>query len=91
MILLEGISVSTGEAVLVRVPLPLQEQPEGEIDGTNKIFASSEIIAEGTIELYLNGLLLMPSHYSHSGQSEVTLDEAPMAGDELLIRYYKVI
>lgn len=67
-----------------------EERPAGMIDGSNKIFEASEEMVEATVEVFLNGLKLMREHFLVSGRT-ITLSEAPIAGDDLIVKYIKKV
>jgi len=61
----------------------------GVVDGSNTSFELQDTVLEGTVRIFLNGLLLEPgagNDYTISG-SDVTFTVAPEAGDIILASY----
>lgn len=91
---LQFVKIVDGRPQRVIVPiaeLVREERPAGMIDGSNKIFEASEEMVEATVEVYLNGLkLVRGEHFAVSGKT-LTLGEAPIAGDDLIVKYIKKV
>ncbi len=67
------------------------ETPTGSIDGTNTTFTLAFTPTAGSTRLFLNGLRQKPgagNSYTQVGTT-ITLSEAPQAGDELLVDYFR--
>lgn len=71
-------------------PLFIKETPSGAIDGSNAAFALSQSPASaGAVSLFLDGVYLVQGlHYSISDVN-VTLTDAPQAGQNLQAEYTK--
>lgn len=66
------------------------EVPAGALNNTNTVFTLAYPYAASSTRLFLNGLRMkLGSAYSESGVQQITLSEAPHAGDELIIDYTK--
>ena len=67
---------------------PVHEELTGEIDGENKIFATTLNYKIGSTEVFINGLKQkLGTHYTESGDKEITFIDANEFEDELLINY----
>lgn len=62
------------------------EVPTGSIDGSNAEFTLSETPDPGSVNVYLNGILQTSSAYIVNGDV-VTLNQAPLDGDYIIIDY----
>lgn len=87
------VKIENGRPQRVIVPiaeLMREEKPAGAIDGSNKVFEASEEMVEASVDVFLNGLKLMREHFLVSGRT-ITLSEAPIAGDDLIVKYIKEV
>jgi len=69
----------------------MNETPSGDINGTNTTFTLANTPVEGTVEVYLNGILQAPGSgkdYTISGNT-ITFTQAPETGDVILVSYVK--
>ncbi len=91
---LQIVKIVDGRPQRVIVPvaeLVREERPAGATDGSNKIFEVSEEMEEASVEVFLNGLrLVREDHFAVNGKI-ITLSEAPIAGDDLIVKYIKVV
>lgn len=67
----------------------LNEAPTGLINGVNKIFTTNNPVMDLTIWVFLNGLKLTPPDYTLSDASTITLADAPLTDDLLIVDYIK--
>lgn len=66
------------------------EVPSGTVNGVNQVFNTLFSYVSGTTRLYINGLRQKVAvSYNESGSSQITLSEAPLSGDILIIDYIK--
>lgn len=90
---LSSAGVATAAAtILKQASYVANETLTGTIDGANKIFTLANTPVAGTLEVFINGLLLKPTtDYTLSGTT-VTLTaavSAPVTGDWISSRYLK--
>lgn len=64
------------------------ESLTGTKDGVNTVFTTAAPFNAGTTAVYLNGL--REYHYTESGANQITMEDAPLAGDSLRIDYIVV-
>ena len=62
------------------------EQPSGAVNGVNAAFTTAGPFAAGTLQVFLNGLLLVPADYAEVS-SGFTLGAAPKTGSTLRVHY----
>ncbi|HOM04369.1 MAG TPA: hypothetical protein PLU67_02625 [Candidatus Kapabacteria bacterium] len=88
------VKIENGRPQRVIVPIAeliREEKPVGVIDGNNKVFEASEEMVEASVEVFLNGLrLVREDHFAVNGKI-ITLSEAPIAGDDLIVKYIKEV
>lgn len=66
-----------------------REIPAGTIDGSNRVFIAAYDIGAGTLEVYVNGLLLDESQYAVSVDDRtITLDDAVTVDGEIIVSYF---
>jgi len=71
-----------------------QEVPTGTVNGTNKVFTTSQAYVGGTLEVYVNGLRQKgTTHFVETTPSSgtFTMDEAPITGDIIDVRYQTAV
>lgn len=61
------------------------ESPTGAINGTNTVFTTANAYRSGSTAVYLNGL--REFFYTETGANQITLQDAPHAGDMLRVDY----
>ena len=68
------------------------ETPGGTVDGANTVFTTGYSYLSGTVMVTLNGLVLaLTEDFTETGESEITLIEAPYIGDDLRVYYQKAV
>lgn len=88
--LIKAIRIIDGvvEKLWVEMPKSIEAEPMGEIDGENQIFTTTYKIADFSDELFINGLKqIRGRHFAKTGDHEITIADAPLAGDEIIIKY----
>ena len=66
------------------------EQASGDVDGVNRVFASSARYVRGSMVLFVNGMLRLSTSddgFTELGGRQVELIEAPRTGDVVQMRY----
>jgi hypothetical protein len=61
------------------------ETPAGTINGTNVVFTAAAEFRPNSTAVYVNGL--REHHYSESSSTTITLEDAPVTGDDIRIDY----
>lgn len=70
--------------------LVLGEVPNGDVDGTNKVFTTANNVFGNAIDVYLNGLLQKRGDdYVFTSPNTITFITAPPAGSNILVDYIK--
>jgi hypothetical protein len=61
------------------------ETPTGAIDGANTVFTTANTFRATRTEVFLNGL--RETYFTETGSNEITLDDPPLAGDDIRVNY----
>lgn len=81
------LAVALVASVLAEI---INEVPTGTVNGSNKVFTTTNMFRAGTTRLYLNGARQKPvTHYTESASNQITFVTAPTGGSLLLIDYEK--
>lgn len=70
------------------------EVPVGAINGANIFFTTASNFVSGSTRLFLNGIKLRSGasfDYQETSPNEITLAQAPLAGDSLIIEYSEAL
>jgi hypothetical protein len=70
----------------------LEEQLSGVVNGVNTIFTANFNFDPDSVKLYLNGLRQkrgMLNDFVISGTNQITMNEAPIFGDSLIMDYIR--
>jgi hypothetical protein len=78
---IEGPTGASGDGAQVVGEIPL-----GEISGANTIFTTASPYVSGSVALYRNGLRQI-GFYTESAPSTITVDDAPLIGDQISVDY----
>jgi len=72
----------------------VKETPSGAIDGSNKVFTTSQDFLTGSLQLFLNGQLQEEgagNDYQETDTNEITMEDAPKTSvgnpDKLFVVY----
>ncbi len=67
------------------------EVPAGSLNGTNTVFTLTFTPTAGTTRVFLNGLRLKPGSGNDytAATNTLTFSEAPLAGDQILVDYFR--
>jgi len=68
----------------------INEAPSGNIDGSNTAFSLANTPISNTLQVFLNGQLLVLSNDYTLANSTITMVDAPLLGDSLRVNYWKV-
>jgi len=69
-------------------PTVNNEVPAGLVNGSNKIFTTVKEYITSSTSVFLNGLKQKLSiSYTETGANQITFDDAPITGDQIIIDY----
>ena len=74
-------------ALTIDPNIGIEESLIGTKNGINTIFTTTYNFVTGTTRVYVNGL--KEQYYTETDTNEITLDEAPISTDNLIINYNK--
>jgi hypothetical protein len=66
------------------------EQPSGQINGSNAVFATAHAFIPESVKVYLNGLRQKtPDEFQTNGNSQIQLTVSPIPGETLQVDYLR--